>query len=1238
MSDEDSNARRMVALGQSLLEQQFDSKNLVEPRGSFSDSIYTHTIQLSTLLKSLRIYSTEDVALSKSDAQNIQKKLDLILDELECCDKGPATEMGTGASIYEAYRVVCFALLVLQKNCVQGDSGVIEENEALRSKVKKLKSKCESDPGTEALLEYLREEFDIYDVSPLGVLSELKRKRLIRDGGGDEYLKAQLEAKDEKIKKLRKQIELMEGSASQSISTSDQSSFDQRVFDLKAQNQQYQLDLEILRQEKEELAAELKENVRVTEEFSRKFHELQNRLDDSNTDLNDAKYFVLETDLQAMTMRCKELQSERERAKEKAKQMSRAIKELEAVNKEKDAEIERLKMENEKATLRNDELQDMIDATPKPKESTCENRDKEVQKLNQALGEVADQMERVTDELSVESRFKTQLFSLVQKQTAALSAAEAELKRMKSALDDEKAEKDSVIAMKEKLERQVESMKCDHTQVVQDLEQFVAEKLDNCDLKNEILSVLRAKEMTASKRCIAVTDIILEEMASLSKKNKTGVANDELQQQNERLITYLSNIMHFVDQLANSKDVQNWLIDAGYEDDYRTLLMAQCGRMESFLKQNQLLVDTNPLCSTFTEFPTLLKEKIREIPTEDRELVLIVQIVCLANEVMRKFADHLVEQVQHLTSDVSQLKHELKQTNEDIQDQIDDATHSMSKELQQHKEKSQQSELILQKLYQTLKGVRGGESIDKCMDILNGVISSDDSSSYDTEAVMQQTVEERNAAVEQVSVLATKLQKRKQDLKKVGIELVRMEKEIKDLRSNLKERNAENDALATKIANLEDENTDLRRTIEQQMEEIDNNKGETKASLEALANEYESRIKDIRIQLEAEKQKYEAAALDSENEKKNIRREMRDEIRKAQNECELQTQRTEELRNHFEPLLADLRNKVKEARAAESRAQAEIQQSEATVKEMKADLSTARIDLKMLQMKLIAAEEKMKRERSLMDTQIRMKIMGVETEHQTALEEQKAEYENQHHRFLVSICEKFKDFVDFSAPISEESVKSVLDKVSDSFQELGDRAHILEESWNEVNNIRRILGVSESEPSVVPLVTVLSKEALEYEKSKQKIEDDQKEATALLKQAQTVSNSEKMSRDWEQWAKRVHSLITDNFSTAKSPKELQYALEEAIMGCFGQRQTKRRLEILRIEKGFFTSGLVKPQPPTVTKKPPTFRTMICVAATIHKLQKISGHLPCCLSQPRRDGERSDLSPVKAKRFPIINVA
>ena len=99
MSDEDSNARRMVALGQSLLEQQFDSKNLVEPRGSFSDSIYTHTIHLSTLLKSLRIYSTEDVALSKSDAQNIQKKLDLILDELECCDKGPATEMVTGASI-----------------------------------------------------------------------------------------------------------------------------------------------------------------------------------------------------------------------------------------------------------------------------------------------------------------------------------------------------------------------------------------------------------------------------------------------------------------------------------------------------------------------------------------------------------------------------------------------------------------------------------------------------------------------------------------------------------------------------------------------------------------------------------------------------------------------------------------------------------------------------------------------------------------------------------------------------------------------------------------------------------------------------------------------------------------------------------------------------------------------------------------------------------------------------------
>ena len=1229
MSDEESNTRRMVALGESLLEQQFSSKTATETGDPFSDSIYVQTTQLSSLLKQLRIYDTEDVTLSDSDKRNIQKKLDRIIDDLECSDKGPATEMGAGASICEAYRVVCFALLVLQKN----SSPVNIPSDAFQSQA--------PNQGTKELLEYLRDEFGIYESSPTAILNELKTKRKAdlksRSDSSDDFWKRQLASKDDKITKLRKQLEEIEVSNSTSLYTSDQSSFERQVADMKEQNRQYQLELEILRQEKEELAAELKENVRITEEFAKRFHEMQAQVEssDCHVDLNNARYFVMETDLQAMSMRCKELQGEREKAKEKLKHMTKTVKELEAANKEKDGEIERLKMENERAMIHNDELQSIIDATPKTQEVVIDRAGKEVEKLNQALGDVAQQMEQVTEELATESHYKTQLFMLVQKQASALSAAEEELKRAKCDIEKERTEKNSIILAQERLEKQMKSVKCDHSDVVRDLEKIVTDKLDSCDVKNTILDILAAKEMSTSKKCTSILNVVLDRLLTLKQQNKTAVANVELQEQNERLMTYMSNITHFMDQLANSKDVQNWLIDAGYEDDYRTLLMAQCGRIDSFLKQNQLVVDTQPLCLTFTEFPALLKEKIHEIPTEDRELVLLVQIVCLANEVMRKFGNHLVEQVQHLTSDVSQLKHELMKTNEDIQEQIEDATHTMEKELEQQKEENEHTRLVLQKLYQTLKGMKGNDSIEKCIGILTGEVSLDDS---DDSVEAEPTVDEKTTAVEQVSVLKLKLQKRKQDLKKVGIELVRMEKEIKDLRNSLKERNAQNDSLATKLANLEDENMDLRRTIEQQMEEIDNNKEETKASLEALANEYEGRIRQIRVQAEDERKKYEAAVIEAENEKKNIRREMRDELRKAQNECELQTQRTEELRNHFEPILADLRNKVKEAREGESQAQAEVQKLEAQVKEMKADLSTSRIDMKMLQMKLAASEEKMKRERSLLDTQIRMKIMGAETEHQAALEEQRAEFESKHHRFLVSVCEKFKDFVDFAAPISEESVQAVLDNVSHSFQELEERTETFEQCQTEITNIKRILGLGESEVSLIPAVTVLTKEVEEYQKSKQKIEDEQKEATALLKQAQTVSNSEKAARDWEQWAKRVHSLITDNFSIAKTPKELQNALEEAIMGCFGQRQTKRRLEILRIEKGFFTSGLVKPHTQTTTKRQPTFRTMICVAATIHKLQKISGHLPCCLSQPRRDGERTDLSPVKTKRFPIINVA
>jgi type IV secretory pathway ATPase VirB11/archaellum biosynthesis ATPase len=63
-----------------------------------------------------------------------------------------------------------------------------------------------------------------------------------------------------------------------------------------------------------------------------------------------------------------------------------------------------------------------------------------------------------------------------------------------------------------------------------------------------------------------------------------------------------------------------------------------------------------------------------------------------------------------------------------------------------------------------------------------------------------------------------------------------------------------------------------------------------------------------------------------------------------------------------------------------------------------------------------------------------MKLLGLEMAHQTAIETVQANIEEKQRRFMVSVCERFKEFIDFTAPISEDSVhdRFRLEGVSDA--------------------------------------------------------------------------------------------------------------------------------------------------------------------------------------------------------------
>jgi hypothetical protein len=92
-------------------------------------------------------------------------------------------------------------------------------------------------------------------------------------------------------------------------------------------------------------------------------------------------------------------------------------------------------------------------------------------------------------------------------------------------------------------------------------------------------------------------------------------------------------------------------------------------------------------------------------------------------------------------------------------------------------------------------------------------------------------------------------------------------------------------------------------------------------------------------------------------------------------------------------------------------------------------------------------------------------------------------------------------------------------------------------------------------------VSALVKGYQEYQIVRYLIGNDQREATELLRESRAAQDREKMSRGSKIWARRVHELITDRFATAKSPRELQLAVEQTLGASLSQRVLHCRVEI-----------------------------------------------------------------------------
>lgn len=284
----------------------------------------------------------------------------------------------------------------------------------------------------------------------------------------------------------------------------------------------------------------------------------------------------------------------------------------------------------------------------------------------------------------------------------------------------------------------------------------------------------------------------------------------------------------------------------------------------------------------------------------------------------------------------------------------------------------------------------------------------------------------------------------------------------------------------------------------------------------------------------------------------------------------------------------------------------------------------------MLEMKICSMSEKFQREKGLAESQNKIKLLSQETDLKNEIDKLRARMLEEKNQILFEICQKLGENDEYE--VSLDVIFQMIEKIKEKTLDVQTLHNVQKEN----QEIKFVLGINSSDDAITEI-----KKLQEQAQAVNVAKDQVQKATKILRQAKISSQNDKLAKEWEQWARRLHSLFTDSYSTAATVKELRSGLEDVLMSAIGERQPYRKLEILRREKCFLTSGFNLNKCRGKLK----FSSLIDVFICTHRLQKLAGILQTDVlfdnSRTREEveyprGKSMDESDISKKSFPILS--
>lgn len=1188
-----SSDSQLMQIGEAVLSNHLNDSDINSNSDSNQSQIYLKCVELSDFLKSNDVQAD---SMNETLGLKLENSIDEIISLLTIAGKEPTPEIGSGKTVFEAYRLISYSLMILLKS--KNSNNESDSNSSIA--INAAKNDSQGANNNKMVEDYSQ------------CICELEQARADNQKLTEENLA--LKHDSEQYEKLTKLL-------SNKFNVPDSSDF----LTILSENSLNTSEISQFSEKEQEFANLIATKESQTKQIEDLQHEIESLKSINSEENVNAKIYILETDITSLKLLNQTLQNQISEQKDRFSQLNEKYKRMSTDNDSKQYQIQTMKMDLDKLMIENEELKRLIEHQRiMLHDNNSKSKDDQITAMNKIFEEFAKQIEEITNELKCVSDNRNDLLVLLHKQQLALDAIQ--IPNTTEPIQKEefnsnyyivhqlidylsKAGNDEIIAILSNEQEEAEE------RIIKSFDLLYKEKD-----RNQTQIIPEVKEIEEVDEQEVDVDDSYMEIEQLNDEDKILA----LKNQNQRICNYLISVLRFIDKISNSSETQDWMIESLATNEIRDALVAQCKRVESFVKQHQLSSDEE---ITFTDLPKYVPKTLNDI-LDKKELISIVLQSSLANDIMRKYLQNMEEQMMIQAEQIQTMKFEISHSadasvEENMRDEliverqtrlkIQEELEQIKTELRDYIDGNTDEETklkkarLIHKANQALKEVQAENE-----SLLSRSFMNEDSKDYI--AMLEKKIQEET---EKNEVLSKEIQKISEDAKCV-VKLLK--KQIKSFKKTIDEKDQIINQLTSKVDNHQkvlDDKDEIHKKSESEKKQLTETIAELTKTLNEMAQQKDLELEELQKQLEEEfnqqitnlketinQLNIELTRKDEEciSKMKEFKKSHKSELHELNQQIEKQKSLSNELRNHYEPLHEELKSKLNSLRSEYDEQMKIIQNHDTEMKDIKGQLSTAKIESTMNQMKLKSAEEKWKRDRCLLETQYQMKIMSVENSKSSEIERMKIQSEKVFHDFLVDISSDFKEFIDFNSPINCQSTKIVFKNVRQKLDDMCSHLTEIDRAEDEIESIKEILQI-EDRSDILPQIASLVQKANDFTRLSSEIN----QLEEYKSQFQDLNDKEERLNQWIKWAKRLHATITDEFSTRKTQRELMFSIEEALMASIGQRQIWRHVEILRTEKKILLSNRNSKNEPKKQKEPNWFQLIHCIKS-IYRLQKLSGHL------------------------------